>query len=277
MSVRPLVLVTRPEPQASRWTAQLQQLLPGAEIRPLPLIVTAPVHAPGYQQQLQQAWSRLPELVAAYFVSVPAVTGFFAAVPDALVRWQASGIRAWAPGRGTRDALLQAGVPAAGIDSPPADAAQFDSETLWPLIQPQIAQALQQGKRILRVRGTDQLLPGQQADQGAGRDWMGQQLQAAGVGVDTVVAYQRQPPDWSAAFTAALLRELQGRRCIWLWSSSQALEHAVTLLPAHDWSGDVAVATHPRIAENARRHGFVRLQQARPVLADVAQSIQSLL
>ena len=277
MAQRPLVLVTRPEPQASRWTSQLQQLLPEVDIRALPLIVTAPVHAPAYQQRLQLAWDSLPELVAAYFVSGPAVTGFFAAVPDALARWQAAGVRAWAPGRGTRDALLQTGIPAAGIDSPPADAAQFDSETLWPLVQPQVAQALQQGRRMLRVRGTDQLLPGEQVDQGAGRDWMGQQLQAAGVTVDTVVAYQRQPPAWDGAFVASLRQQLAARRCLWLWSSSQALEHAVALLPGHDWSADGAVATHPRIAENARRCGFVQLQQARPVLADVAQSIQSLL
>ncbi len=113
------------------------------------------------------------------FVSANAVQGFFAAAGRR--PWPAA-TRAWSPGPGTTQALVAAGVPAERVDAPPADAAQFDSEALWPVIAPQ----LQAGLRVLLVRGAG-------ADgRPAGRDWLARQLQQAGARVDTVVAYARR-------------------------------------------------------------------------------------
>jgi len=67
--------------------------------------------------------------------------------------------RAWAPGPGTARALQQAGWPAARLDSPPTEAAQFDSEALWQRVAPQV----RPGARVLigaRARGGQTSEPG---------------------------------------------------------------------------------------------------------------------
>ena len=276
MQQAPAVIITRPEPQASDWAQALQREL-GDRARVLvwPLIEIAAVEHAAYRERLHAAWEQLPQTAAAFFVSVPAVEHFFAAVPDAAARWNAGHTRAWAPGRGTLQALLQAGVDPARIDSPPPDVAQFDSEALWPLIQPQLAAARQAGRCVLRVRGTDDPKPDAiQPDYGAGRDWMGEQLAQAGLEVRTVVAYQRQAPRWAPA-QQETVRTLASQRNLWLWSSSQALNHLQTLLPQQDWSQATALATHPRIAARAREAGYGTILQTRPTLHDVSHSIQS--
>lgn len=276
MSLTPVVIITRPEPQASEWARALRQDLGArAQVRVLPLIDIAGVGHSAYRERLQAAWEQLPETAAAFFVSVPAVEHFFAAVPDAAARWNALEVRAWAPGRGTRHALLAAGVRPNRIDSPPQDAAQFDSETLWPLILPQLAAAGAAGHCVLRVRGTDDPQPeATLADHGSGRDWMGQQLAQAGIAVRTVVAYQRQAPQWNEA-QREVARHLAAAGNLWLWSSSQALQNLQQLLPEQDFRHATALATHPRIAGKAGEAGFGRILQARPTLHDVSQSIQS--
>lgn len=276
MSQALLVIITRPQPQADAWADVLQQLLQDrVRIKVLPLIEVAPVAHPDYRRRLQQAWEQLAQTAGAFFVSVPAVEQFFAAVPHAAARWNAGQTRAWAPGRGTLQALLQAGVAPHTIDSPPPDAAQFDSETLWPLIQPQLAAARQAGCSVLRVRGTDDPQPGSEhPDYGSGRDWLGEQLVQAGLVVRTVVAYQRQPPSWTQEQKARVRTLAQGRH-LWLWSSSQALQNLQLLLPEQDWSAATALATHPRIAAKASACGFGEVLQTRPLLKDVSQSIQS--
>ncbi len=276
MSGAPIVIITRPEPQASEWAQALQQDLgPRAQVLVLPLIEIAGVEHPAYRERPQVAWEQLPETAAAFFVSVPAVEHFFAAVPDAAARWNALQVRAWAPGRGTLHALLAAGVSPERIDSPPQDAAQFDSETLWPLIQPQLAAARAAGQCVLRVRGTDDPQPDAiHPDYGSGRDWMGEQLVQAGITVRTVVAYQRQAPRWTDAQREAV-RQLADARHLWLWSSSQALQNLQKLLPQQDWSRACALATHPRIAGKAAAAGYQSVLQTRPTLHDVSQSIQS--
>ncbi len=267
-----IVFVTRPEPQASEWAQQLQQILGNAaQVRAVPLIEVASVaeHAP-YQQALHEVWAHLDQWQAAFFVSIPAVRFFFAAVPDALQRWEASPIRAWAPGRGTRQALLDVGVSASRIDAPPPDATQFDSEALWPLVQSQA----QPGCAILRVRGTDQLTSHLQ-DAGAGRDWMAAQLMAAHVRVDTVVAYQRRAPQWSEAYAQQIVT--QGAQALWLCSSSQSLGHLAQILPSIQWPHATAICTHARIAERAQDMGFGTVVTTRPTLQDAVQTLQSYL
>jgi uroporphyrinogen-III synthase len=66
---------------------------------------------------------------------------------------------------------------------------------------------------------------------------------------------------------------------VWLLSSSEAAGHLLGLAPQADWSGAVAIATHPRIAQAAGVLGFGRVDVVAPtpqaVQAWVTRSIQS--
>ena len=75
----------------------------------LPLIAIGSAPDPA---ALQEAALRADDYTAVMFVSANAVQGFLAAQP---VFTRA---RAWAPGPGTRDALLAAGIEAGRIDAP---------------------------------------------------------------------------------------------------------------------------------------------------------------
>jgi uroporphyrinogen-III synthase len=56
----------------------------------------------------------------------------------------------------------------------------------------------------------------------------------------------------------------------WLLSSSEAVDHLAALAPRADWSGALALASHPRIAERAERLGFGRVLPVRPAAEEVA-------
>jgi uroporphyrinogen-III synthase len=196
------------------------------------------------------------------FVSGNAVRNFFMHRPAGMP-WPPQ-TRAWAPGDGTRAALLSAGVPGALVDSPPAQSEQFDSETLWQQVGSQVAP----GDRVLIVRGGD--APGQ----GNGRDWLAEQLAKAGARVMAVAAYLRRAPHFDdAALKQA--RQSSGDGSVWLFSSSQAIGHLQALMPDQDWSAASAVATHARIAKAARRAGFGVVCESRPALDAVVAALES--
>jgi uroporphyrinogen-III synthase len=247
------VVVTRPAQEAGRWAGWLRER--GFTPLVLPLIAIGP--APD-AATLRRVAGRADEYAAVMFVSVNAVQGFFAAQP-AFAR-----TRAWAPGMATRDALLAAGVAATRIATPAADAAQFDSESLWQ----QVRGELRAGDRLLVVRGADA------AGRSHGRDWLAQQAEALGAVVDNVAAYTRQLPSWTEAERDAA-RGACGEDACWLFSSSEAAGNLATLLPAQDWSRARAVATHPRIAQAARALGFGHVLASRPGFDDVVASIES--
>lgn len=247
------VFVTRPEHEARRWVADLRRF--GFDAVGFPLIAILPVLD---REPLRAAWERLDRCRAAMFVSGNAARHFFAAAP-AGARWPAA-THAWATGTGTVAALVEAGVDAAAIDAPAASSPQFDSETLWSQVAPQV----RRGDRVLIVRGGDA--------QGAasGRDWLADQVAAAGGTVDTVVAYRRAAPALDAAQLA------QAREPgVWLFSSSEAVANLASLLP-QDWSRASAVATHPRIAQAARQAGFGVVRESRPPLEAIVGVLESL-
>ena len=250
------VVVTRPAQEAQRWVEQLRAC--GHAALALPLIAIGPAPDP---EALEQARRRLPDYAAAMFVSGNAVQGFFAAQAMA---WPAGRARAWAPGPGTRDALLAAGVPAASIDAPADDAGQFDSESLWAQVRGQ----LRAGQRLLLVRG------GGADGRSAGREWLSRQLAAAGVQVDAVTAYVRGVPLWTPQ-QRTLAQQAAGDGSVWLFSSSAAAGNLGRMLPGQDWRAARAVATHPRIAQAVRALGFGAVGESRPGLADVLASIES--
>lgn len=261
------IVVTRPEPDATRWVQALRERGWAAEAWPL-LRISEPGD-PLQREQLarwRQAW---PTQDAVMFVSVAAVQCFFAQAVA-----PASGhTRFWAPGPGTARALSQAlwplGLGDDRIDTPPEEALQFDSEHLWPVVADQIAP----GHRLLVVRGDAQAESGEAAGlPGQGRDWLIQRCREAGGEVQACVAYRRERLV-PAGDGLARLREFAGDDQVWLLSSSEA----VLALEGH-WpvgAGAVALTTHPRIAEAARRLGFASVITARPTLPDVVRALES--
>jgi uroporphyrinogen-III synthase len=247
------VVLTRPLQEAQRWAARLQEH--GVPTIVLPLMAIAP--AP-HQDALRRAAAAADGYHAVMFVSANAVQGFLAAAPSF------GRARAWAPGPATRDALLAAGVPATRIDAPAADAEQFDSESLWTQVRGQ----LRAGDRLLLVRGGDA------QGRSQGREWLAQQLAAAGVHVDIVVAYVRQAPAWGE-HEHELARAAATDGSLWLFSSSEAAANLGAAMPGQDWGRARAIATHPRIAQAVQRLGFGQVLASGPDFADVLASIES--
>ncbi len=261
-------IVTRPEHDAAQWVADLQ--LQGIAAVALPLIAITPCRDPQAQAALRAAHEHLAAYRAVMFVSGNAVQHFFernsalALMEPAL---PATETRAWTPGPGTARALLALGVPPERIDGPAPDAPQFDSEALWARVAPQV----RPGDRVLIVRGAAEGAP---AGPGTGRDWLAQQIRAAGGSVDFVAAYKRGAPELTPA-QQALAREAAHDGSLWLLSSSEAVDHLRAALPGQDWAQAHALATHPRIAAAARAAGFGLVRECKPALAEVVASIES--
>jgi uroporphyrinogen-III synthase len=285
------VIVTRPRLEAEAWVKQLQDLQLDAVA--LPLIH---IGAPADRQAINQAWANLHQYTAVMFVSSNAVRYFYPANMPLDAEFTAYAAiknivnsqdktakpRMWATGPGTRDALLAQAVPIDLIDSPAADAAQFDSETLWNIVKHQV----KSGDKVLIVRGRSFSLKDAESAELAkmnGRPWLADQLTAAGVQVDEIVSYERRAPEFDAA-ELALLRESSADQSIWLFSSSEAVANLCTVsglvsgsVGGQRWSQARAIATHSRIAQAARDAGFGVVYESRPLLKDVVASIESLL
>jgi uroporphyrinogen-III synthase len=241
------VVVTRPGAEAAEWVDALRAR--GFDAVSLPLI---DIERVADTAPLRDAWAQIETFRAVMFVSANAVRGFFAARPaDA-----AFATRAWATGEGTRTSLQAAGVAASAIDSPAPDAAQFDSEALWQ----EVAGQCGAGDRVLLVRG------------GEGRDWLQQQLVQEGVHTETVAAYARVRPAWSAA---QMQLAAASASASWIFSSSQAITNLRETMPRQAWRDARAIATHPRIAEAARAAGFGVVCESRPAIAAVVAALES--
>jgi uroporphyrinogen-III synthase len=269
------VIVTRVQPQAGLW---VQKLASVHDAVALPLIETRGLSDPA---ALISAWQHWTDYVAVMFVSSHAVHYFYASKPAlSHIKHELNAIktRAWATGPGTRDALLEQGVPVDLVDSPPVEGGQFDSEALWLQVQAQI----ESGARVLIVRGDtrgddDATVPESSAGgiPGVGRDWLALRLQAAGAQVDFVVAYRRGAPVWTPAEVALAVAGADDGS-VWVFSSAEAVENLRALLPDQHWTNARAVVTHPRIAAAARQIGFGVVSESRPTLPRVLASIESL-
>lgn len=255
------VLVTRPAEQARAWVQRLQAA--GLDAAALPLIGIGP---PADPQPVRAAWDDLGRWRLVMFVSPNAVSQFFALKPPG-ADWTAVASRpiAASPGPGTSQALREHGVPAESLVEPAADAPQFDSEALWRELRRQDWT----GARVLFVRGED------------GRDWLAERLREAGAVVEWLTAYRRGAPRLQPDEQALLDQALRTPADhLWWFSSSEAIEHLAALAPPPQaWPQAQALATHPKIAESARRLGFGRVVEARPaadeVLAVIRRSIES--
>lgn len=276
------MIVTRPARDAGQWVKTLTKS--GFKALALPLIEIGPVADPAGVAAQQEACGRLDVYAACMFVSGNAVQYFFqqiravsqsnraqAAINN--IAFEAANtlpasLRFLAPGPGTAAALLAEGVAAAQIDSPPPDAGQFDSEALWQVV----GQRDWQAKRVLVLRGQTSGAASQAA---TGRDWLAQQLLAAGAQVDMLCVYQRFAP----ALTDAQIQLAQAARqdgSVWLFSSSEAVANLMQQpqLVDADWRSARALATHPRIAQALRSAGWGVVQESRPLLSDVLDTLR---
>lgn len=248
------IIVTRPAAQAADWVADLRAN--GLAAEALPLIGIDAVDDPG---MLLGAWCGLARYRLVGFVSPNAVHHFFAHRPEA-ASWP-PGVLAGSPGPGTTRALMGLGVPAVQIVEPAADAAQFDSESLWE----QLRRHDWRDAQVLLVRGD------------GGRDWLADTLRGAGAQVTRLAAYRRTVPQLSDSERALLAAALAAPPMhLWLFSSSEAIDNLAALVPAGTaWRDARAIATHPRIVARARRLGLKHVAEARPSLAAVVACIQS--
>lgn len=260
-AVAATVLVVRPRAQALAWVDELAAL--GVAARALPLIEILAAPEPARVDAVFAAVEASAAQPVLVFVSPNAVLGFFAAIASArgvaahALAWPAHA-RAAATGPGTVAALRECGVPAQCIVAPAADAGQFDSEALWAAISgwPWTA------RPAWIVRGN------------GGRDWLGRQLRAAGADVQVVQSYGRAAPELDDGERAVLARALaEPVRWIWMFSSSEAIDHLEALAPAARWDAGRALATHPRIAERATALGFGAVTIVSPSPAAVAAAV----
>lgn len=272
------LLVTRPEPQASAWAQSLREA--GVPAQALPLIAITEPPRPDDVCRLWQdmADARTPSAVrprALMFVSPAAVDGFFRLRPEGGT-WPQD-VLAAAPGPGTAQVLLQAGATCGlrsqHIVSPGAEAEQFDSETLWPLLEP----LGWRNSRVVIASGGD-------ASGARGRTWLTERWQEAGAQVDAVQTYQRGPGTWTPEQALLARNALAQPDTTWLLSSSQALDflldHHLPGLGAEHWQpariADLRLlCTHPRIAEHAAQRGVRHTQRCAPTLASVVQARRS--
>lgn len=274
------VIVTRPARQAASWVLRLHEA--GLDAVALPLIDIVGADDPS---AVTAAWQTLSRHRLVVFVSPNAAQAFFDLAP-AHVPWPHA-LPAASPGPGTTALLQDLGLPGDRIIEPAADAAQFDSETLWQ----QLRRHDWRGASVLVVRGA------------GGRDWLTQQLREAGAQVEHLAAYRRAVPVLDAPQRRTLETAMAApARHLWLFSSSEAVDtlqgmaaglpdtqpvaHADAVAPAAadgiarrglaPWSTARALATHPRIAARAQQCGFGSVHECRPTLAAVVACIQSL-
>ena len=253
---QPHVIVTRPAAQAQPWLQGLRAL--GVRADAFALLDIAPLPDSAVLAPVRTLW---PALHAVMFVSANAVQHF---MQQAQVRPQPDQ-QAWATGPGTVAALVQVGWPLAQIVSPPADSTHWDSEALWAVAQVQV----QAGQQVLIVRGADEQAQMQ------GRDWLAQQLVAAGVQVHACAAYVRQAPQHTPAQWAQARQWLE-QGSWWLFSSSQAAREWAQICPDWPWLRGRALATHPRIAEQLRQLGWGQVQLMPAQLQQWGESIECL-
>ena len=272
------LIVTRPAQEAASWMSALRTA--GWPAQALPLIELGEPQDPSIRQDLQRWRRQWKQMDALMFVSAAAAQHFFAGV-DRPGADRPSKPRFWAPGPGTARALQQLGIDASRIDAPAADAVQFDSESLWAVVRGQ----LQAGQRLLIVRGLSRdgldatPRPAAQAAPvpglpGNGRDWLIHQCEDAGVQVQACVAYERRAPSLDA-LALSLLQAGTARGSVWLFSSSEAIDHLQGCAAGADWSQAAALVTHPRIAQRAHEAGFGHVWQTRPALPEVLLALES--
>ncbi len=234
------VVITRPAAQAEALALRLSAS--GCPVRLFPLLEIQPL---ADTTELSATLAKLNDYAMVAFVSPNAIDAVFAHLTD----WPKNVIAA-VVGEGSRIALARHGVTDANATIiSPSDKQRTDSETL--LLELDL-DALR-GKKVLIVRAE------------SGRELLADQLRAAGVDVEQIVAYQRLAPTLDQARLVAL-RALLAEQNDWIITSSEALRLLKQMVeqadPAAGWQhlqNKTLILPHPRIAETARECGFTHI------------------
>lgn len=269
MPVSSRIIITRPAAQSTEWLDGLAAQ--GLSAQSFPLIEITDALSP---QQRAQLHARAAHADVCMWVSRNAVACFWKKIGHFsdvdTEKYAINSIvnntlqRHWATGPGTVAELVRCGVAMTQIDAPELSAQQWDTQTLWQSVKGQI----RAGSQVLILRGEDVGTPS------ASRDWLAQQIRAAGGVVEFAAVYQRRPPQFTQQ-KVAWAHAAANDGSLWVFSSSQAVAHLPDI--AGGWGQARCIATHPRIAQAAHAKGLVVVCTSRPALADVAQSIKSVL
>jgi uroporphyrinogen-III synthase len=244
------IAVTRPAGQAASLASAIQEA--GGRALVFPVIEIAPVED---EAELAAACAELERFDLAFFVSPNAVEHALAYV---LARrpWPA-GLAVATVGKGSEAALRQAGF--GRVIAPDSG---FDSEAVLAL--PEFQTTAVAGRQVLIFRGD------------GGRDLLGDSLVARGARVRYVTCYRRCIP---AADPAPLLAAARaGRLDALVLTSSEGVANLRAMVAPADWPALTtvpAVVPHPRIAEAARRAGFVTVLESGPGDAGVLAALRS--
>ncbi len=234
------VVITRPAAQAENLALRLSES--GCPVRIFPLLDIQPLSD---TTELTATLNKLTDFAMVAFVSPNAIDAVFAH----LEAWPKSVIAA-VVGEGSRLALAHHGVndTNANIISP-RDKHRTDSETL--LLELDLPALL--GKKVLIVRAE------------SGRELLADQLRAAGVEVEQLVAYQRRAPTLTEVRVAEL-HALLAEDNDWVITSSEALRFLKQMVDQAEKSlgwqimqNKTLIVPHPRIAETARECGFTHI------------------
>ena len=234
------VVITRPAAQAEALALRLSAS--GCPVRLFPLLEIQPL---ADTAELSATLAKLNDYAMVAFVSSNAIDAVFAHLTD----WPKNVIAA-VMGEGSRIALARHGVTDANATIiSPSDKQRTDSETL--LLELDL-EALR-GQKVLIVRAE------------SGRELLADQLRAAGVDVEQIVAYQRLAPTLDEARLVAL-RALLAEQNDWIITSSEALRLLKQMVEQADpnagWQhlqNKTLILPHPRIAETAREYGFTHI------------------
>ena len=243
-----LAVLTRPQGSNESLAKRLRQA--GIQVSVLPLLA------------LEPASTRAPapdgyDLVM--FVSAAAARFYFQQVRAGgrALAWPAATL-ACTVGPASAQALRDTGlVPGHSLIHPGPDSVAHDSEALWKLLIPRLPSI----RRALIVRGQH------------GREWLGRQLEEAGVMVDRHAAYHRKPCVWTPEQAAGLAGQLAAASTVaCLVTSVESVEALHANVRHHAaqwrqlWESVRFVTIHPRVAS--------RLQSCFPALRATPSSVR---
>lgn len=226
-----LVVLTRPEHRNAALAARLQTdnmdvvCLPALRLQPLAM------------SEQHMLWPQDFDLLV--FVSSHAAQSYLDqihALRPGLV-WP-SRVRVATVGHASAKPVYQTGlIPDSLIFHPPPGAQGQDSEGLWQVLQPVLADI----RRVLIVRGQ------------AGREWLGAQFERHDKDVTRLSLYRREPEIWEAGQTQTLSEALKaGVPTTFLLTSSESVDavHAnmqrLALMP--QWAQCRFIVIHERIS-----------------------------
>jgi len=256
--IRPAIIVTRAGETGQSLASALAD--EGEECLWLPAFVFGP--APD-EPRVTKVLGQLDRYNLAVFVSPAAVKATASRLGKPWPRGTAIAV----VGAGTRRAI-RAHIPSASdaaLFAPEvgdAESEQGGSEVLWRALQP----AIDRMPRVLILR----------AEQG--REWLAEQMTAAGAKVDALAVYTRRRAPMSPAAQTDIRRwRAAGRTAVLVIASSEAVDAVVEQLDAlagAAWTRSaLALASHERIAQRLCAAGFTNVKLVAPEVEAIRKAL----